>query len=208
MSAVIFLTGDLHGRNIQLLIPDWNRQPTPDYAPTKDPNGWGIKCQEIPLREGVNVIHVQQGGNVYLDYFADDPETAPEISIHFPTGLVNGYFDSSIHSNEEWNRLLDNAVSPVMDARGKYIQTVYPVQYLKQFAYGKGIELMENYDQIMYQQYTFMGAVKYNCIPQKRILARVNYNYYMFRDGDGDSLKRETFKSKIMHSTTLPSHLR
>ena len=71
------------------------------------------------MREGVNVIHVQQGGNVYLDYFADDPETAPEISIHFPTGLVNGYFDSSIHSNEEWNRLLGNAVSPVMDARGK-----------------------------------------------------------------------------------------
>lgn len=181
----VVLVGDLHGRNISLLIPDWNRQPTPGYAPTKDPNGWGLKCQEIPLREGTNVIHIQKAGNVYLNYFVDDPETAPEIKIHFPTGLVNGFFDSSIHKNEDWNRLLDNAVSPIMDARSKYIQTAYPVQYLKQFAYGKGVELMENYDKIMFEQYRFMGAVKYNRIPNKRILARVNYNYYMFRDGDG-----------------------
>ena len=105
----VVLVGDLHGRNIQLLIPDWNRQPTPEYAPTKDPNGWGVKCQKIPLREGTNVIHIQKAGNVYVDYFSDEPTTAPEISIHFPTGLVNGYFDSSIHSNEEWNNLLNNA---------------------------------------------------------------------------------------------------
>ena len=181
----VVLVGDLHGRTISLLIPDWNRQPTPGYAPTKDPNGWDLKCQEIALHEGANVIYVEKAGNVYLNYFANDPETAPEIKIHFPTGLVNGYFDSSIHTNEDWNRLLDNAVSPIMDARGKYMQIAYPVQYLKQFAYGKGTELLDNYDKIMFQQYTFMGATKYNRIPNKRILARVNYNYYMFRDGQG-----------------------
>ena len=65
------------------------------------------------------------------------------------------------------------------------MQTAYPVQYLKQFAYNKGVELMESYDKVMHQQYKFMGAIKYNCIPKKHILARVNYNYYMFRDGDG-----------------------
>lgn len=181
----VVLVGDLHGRSISLLIPDWNRQPTPGYPPTKDPNGWGLKCQTISLHEGTNVIYVEKAGNVYLDYFTDEPEATPEIAIHFPTGLVNGYFDSSIHTNEDWNRLLDQAVSPIMDARGKYMQTAYPVKYLKQFAYGKGVELMENYDKIMYQQYKFMGALKYDRIPKKRILARVNYNYYMFRDGDG-----------------------
>lgn len=181
----VVLVGDLHGRNIGLLIPDWTRQPTPGFAPTKDPEGWDLKKQEIPLHEGVNVIYVQKAGNVYLNYFADEPETAPQVTIHFLTGKPNGYFDASIQNNEEWNKLLDNAVSPIMDMKSKYMQLAYPVEYLKEFAYGKGKELAKDYDKVMFQQYEFMGAVKYNCIPDKRILARVNYNYYMFRDEDG-----------------------
>lgn len=30
-----------------------------------------------------------------------------------------------------------------------------------------------------------MGLDKYGKIPENRVLARVNFNYYMFRDGDG-----------------------
>lgn len=181
----VVLVGDLHGRQISLLIPEWTRQPTPGFEPTKDPEGWGLKNQEIPLHEGVNVIYVHKPGNVYLNYFADVPETAPLITLHFITGKVNGYFDASIHDNEDWNRLLDHAVSPVLDVKTKYMQLAYPVKYLKQFAYGKGKELAEDYDRIMHLQYEFSGALKYNRIPDKRILARVNYNYFMFRDGDG-----------------------
>ena len=72
-----------------------------------------------------------------------------------------------------------------MDVKGKYIQLAYPVEQLKKLAYGKGKELAENYDKIMQVQYDFSGATKYNRIPKKRILARVNFNYFMFRDGDG-----------------------
>lgn len=181
----VVLVGDLHGRNISLFIPDWMRQPTPGYKPTKDPEGWGLKKQEIPLREGVNIIYVKKAGNVYVNYFDDEPENAPEITIHFVTGKVNGYFDSEKHSNDDWKRLLDNAVGPVMDIKTKYMQLAYPVEYLKEFRYRSGKELAESYDKIMEQQYTFNGAIKYGRIPNKRILARVNYNYYMFRDGDG-----------------------
>lgn len=181
----VVLVGDLHGRTISLLIPDWMRQPTPGFKPTKDPEGWDLKKQEIPLHEGANVIYIKKAGNVYLNYFADDPETAPEITLHFVTGKVNGYFDANVQSNEDWNNLLDRAVSPIMDVKSNYMQLAYPVEYLKKIAYGKGKELAESYDKIMHAQYQFSGAVKYNCIPNKRILARVNYNYYMFRDEDG-----------------------
>lgn len=181
----VVLVGDLHGRTVGLLIPDWMRQPTLGYQPTKDPEGWGLKKQEILLHEGVNVINVKKAGNVYVDYFADDPDTAPAVTIHFVTGKVNGYFDATVQSNEDWNRLLDNAVSPVMDVKGKYIQLAYPVEQLKKLTYGKGKELAENYDKVMQVQYDFSGATKYNRIPKKRILARVNFNYFMFRDGDG-----------------------
>lgn len=181
----VVLVGDLHGRHISLLIPEWMRQPTPGFEPTQDPQGWGLKKQVIPLHEGVNVIYVEKAGNVYIDYFADDPENAPAITIHFVTGKANGYFDAEHQTNEDWNRLLDNAVSPIMDVKTRYMQLAYPVEYLKKFDYGKGKELAEAYDKIMQQQYTFNGALKYNRVPDKRILARVNYNYFMFRDGDG-----------------------
>lgn len=181
----VVLVGDLHGRNIRLLIPDWTRQPTPGFKPSSDPAGWGLKKQTIDLKEGVNVIYVEKAGNVYLDYFADDPESAPAVTLHFVTGKENGYFDAEKQSNEEWNRLLDHAVSPILDVKTKYMQLAYPVEYLKKFNYGKGKELAEAYDRIMYEQYRFCGALKYNRIPDKRILARVNYNYFMFRDGDG-----------------------
>lgn len=195
----VVLVGDLHGRSISLLIPEWTRQPTPGFKPTKDPEGWGLKKQEIRLHEGVNVVYVNKAGNVYLNYFADEPETAPEVILHFVTGKVNGYFDARVQSNEDWNKLLDGAVSPIMDVKTKYMQLAYPVEYLKKFAYGKGKELAEDYDKIMYQQYKFSGALKYNRIPDKRILARVNYNYFMFRDGDGVAFlgNEGTMKSAI-----------
>lgn len=181
----VVLVGDMHGRHVSLLIPDWMRQPTEGYAPTEDPEGWGLKRQVIPLHEGVNVVYVKKAGNVYIDYFADDVQAAPQIAIHFVTGKQNGYFDAQTQSNEDWNRLLDNAVSPVMDVRTKYMQLAYPVEFFKKWNYGKGKELAEAYDKIMQQQYTFNGALKYGRVPDKRILARVNFNYFMFRDGDG-----------------------
>lgn len=97
----------------------------------------GTEKQEILLHEGVNVINVKKAGNVYVDYFADDPDTAPAVTIHFVTGKVNGYFDATVQSNEDWNRLLDNAVSPVMDVKGKYIQLAYPVEQLKSWLMAK-----------------------------------------------------------------------
>lgn len=181
----VVLIDDLHGKNISLLIPEWMRKPAPGVKPTEDPNGWGLKKQEIPLREGVNVIYVEKAGNVYISYFDNDPDNAPSVKIHFPTGIVNGYFDASIHTNEDWNKLLDNAVSPIMDARGKHIQVAYPIEWFKKYTYNKGVELITNYDKMMHLQYTLNGFVKYNRIPKNRILSRVNFNYYMFRDQDG-----------------------
>lgn len=48
-----------------------------------------------------------------------------------------------------------------------------------------GVELINNYDSLVYLQHHLMGLVKYGRVPTNRILSRVNYNYYMFRDGDG-----------------------
>lgn len=181
----VILVGKTAGKNISLLAPYWMRKPAEGVEPTKDPNGWGLHKQELELKEGVNIVNLERAGNVYIKYFDNEPEKAPKITVHFLTGEVNGYFDSNKHSNEYWNELLDNAVSPIMDARGKHIQVAYPVEWFKEFTSGKGKELMDSYDKILNLQYSLMGLVKYNKVPKNRILARVNFNYYMFRDGDG-----------------------
>jgi len=181
----VVLVGDVGGRKLSLLVPDWMRKPPPGIEPSKDPNGWGLKRQEIRLQAGVNIVEVKKGGLAYLSYYDDHPEKAPAVAVHFPTGKVNGYFDITRDDNEDWNRLLDNAVSPILDARGKHIQVAYPVEWLNVHTRGKGVELINNYDTMLRHHYTVLGLVKYKKIPPNRILARVNYNYYMFRDRDG-----------------------
>ncbi len=181
---VVFV-GDTGGKTLSLLIPYWMRKPPKGVRPSKDPNGWGLHRQTVRLREGLNVIDAKRGGNVYVSYFDDNAARAPKVTVHFPTGKVNGFFDASKHTNADWDRLLDRAVNPIMDARGKHIQVAYPVEWFKVYTRGKGVELIRNYDAMLRHHYTLMGLVKYKKVPRNRILARVNFNYYMFRDGDG-----------------------
>jgi len=181
---VVFV-GSTGGKQISLLIPDWMRKPAEGINPAKDPNGWGLHKQVVELKEGVNVMQVKKSSNAYVSYFDDRSAEAPKIVVHFPTGKVNGFFDISRHTNADWDRLLGKAVSPIMDARGKHIQVAYPVEWFNAYTRGKGVELINNYDTLLNHHYTLMGLVKYKKVPRNRILARVNFNYYMFRDGDG-----------------------
>ena len=161
------------------------RKPPEGVNPTKDPAGWGLHKQQIDLKEGVNIIQVKKGSNAYISYFDDDADNAPKICVHFPTGKVNGFFDASKHTNADWDHLLDRAAGPIMDARGQHIQVAYPVEWFKVYTRTKGVELINNYDAMLTHHYTLLGLVKYKKVPRNRILARVNFNYYMFRDGDG-----------------------
>ena len=181
----VVLVGNTGRKQLSLLLPDWMRKPPEGIDPTKDPNGWGLHKQVIALKEGVNIVQVKKSGNAYVSYFDDRAEDAPKVCVHFPTGKVNGFFDVTKHNNADWNRLLDQAVSPIMDARGKHIQVAYPVEWFNVYTRGKGVELVNNSDAMLNHHFTLMGLVKYNKVPKNRILARVNFNYYMFRDGDG-----------------------
>jgi hypothetical protein len=181
----VVLVGDTGGKDLWLLIPDWIRKPAAGINPAKDPNGWGLRKQVIELKEGVNLIQVTKSGNAYVSYYDHHTEQAPKVPIHFLTGKVNGFFDASKHTNADWDRLLDQAVSPILDARGRHIQVAYPVEWLQVYTRGKGVELIRNYDAMLHHHYTLMGLVKYNKVPKNHILARVNFNYYMFRDNDG-----------------------
>lgn len=172
--------------DVQLWVPNWERRAPEGIEPTKDPAGWGIHKQTFRLQNGVNIINLKgYGGLAYVYFYSEKPESEKPLEIHFVNGKVNGYFDIAKNNDADWNRLIDNAVYPVIDARGRHIQIAYPAKACKEFAYNRGVDLISNYDSLIYRQQRFLGLVKYNRVPKNRILARVNYNYYMFRDGDG-----------------------
>lgn len=184
---LVLVEGIAEGNDrIKLLIPNWERRAPEGIEPTKDPNGWGVAKKEFTLRNGINIIDNQDwDGLSYIYYYSETPESENPVKIHFVNGKVNGYFDVAKHNDTDWDRLIDGACYPVLDARGKYIQVAYPVEALKQYASGRGVELIGNYDRMILLQHKFMGLEKYGRALNNRILARVNYNYYMFRDGDG-----------------------
>lgn len=174
------------GMHISLVVPNWERRAPEGINPTEDPAGWGVHRQQFSLRNGVNIVELKTyGGLAYVHYYADDIEGLDAVQVHFPHAAVNGYFDIEKHTDEDWDQLLEHAVYPVVDARGRHSQLVYPVEALKKYAHGKGEQLLNTYDSLVYRQHRLLGLEKYSQIPKNRILARVNYNYYMFRDGDG-----------------------
>lgn len=179
--------GATNGESISMVIPNWTRKAPEGIKPTEDPAGWGLHSTEYALSEGINMVDVKQGGLVYIRYYTnDEPTNHQPVSVHFPTGKVNGYFDVTRGDDDEvFNRLLEDAISPILDMRGEHIQVAFPVERLKENAWGKGTELVNNFDKIVALQYQFIGWEKENVIPKNHVLARVNYHYYMFRDGDG-----------------------
>lgn len=92
-----------------------------------------------------------------MDYYFDNPEKENTIKVHFITGEVNGYFDASVNTNEDWDRMLANAVYPVFDATGSNIHLAYPVEDLKKYAPGQGKELIEVYEQLVSKQHEIIG---------------------------------------------------
>lgn len=183
---VIIAEGIEEGKEVKLLIPNWMRKAPNPEEPTKDPKGWGIEKKEFTLRNGVNIINLTDFGSLaYISYFSNEPSKEKPITVNFVTGQENGYFDINKHKNADWDNMLSKAVYPILDAKGKHIQIAYPVESLQKYAAGKGEELISNYDSLVYRQHRIMGLIKYNKVPDNKVLARVNYNYYMFRDGDG-----------------------
>lgn len=183
----IVFVGETKGAKIKLLVPDWTRKAPAGIKPDQDPAGWGLIAESFNLNEGVNYIHLKKEGLAYIQYFTEkDPKNYPPITVHFPTGKSNGYFDITRGDKDaDFNKLLENAISPIMDLRGKYVQVAFPVDSLKKYTWNRGVELVKNYDTILALQRKLMGWNKEGFLPKNHILARVNQHYYMFRDGDG-----------------------
>lgn len=191
--TIVIASGIPSGKTVQLLVKKW-------YASEES----STQTKEAyTLKNGVNVITrtANWRGLSYLYYFDANPEQYDSVGIHIVNGQANGYFDWS-KTNAQWDQILANAKYECMDLIGDRAQAVYPVADLQKYAAGKGRWLLAAYDSIVYWEQNLLGLVKYNLMPKNRIMARVNYSYYMFRDADGVA-----FKYDQMYRTCSPEKL-
>lgn len=184
---VVIVDGLRDGAPLNLKVADL-------YAPDQGTADWSLHSESYALHNGVNIIYksTEWKGLAYIDYYFDRPDLENEVKVHFVNSSVNGYFDASVDSDSEWDKLLSKAVYPVFDAVGSHVHLAYPVADFKKYAAGKGRELLSAYDEIVANQYAIMGWEKYNRVPDNKIFARVNYSFYMFRDGNGVAFKYDT----------------
>lgn len=148
------------------------------------------------LKKGINVIKPTNSGSGYIGYYSDNKSyKIDDVKINILGGAVTGYFDSSKHSNDDWQRLLDKEGSEVLDIIGNRVQLVYAKESLKKYSPDNGLELIALYDSIITIQHGIMGLNKYNRVPENHMFGRVIWNGYMHADGIGAAFHDQTMNS-------------
>lgn len=168
-TELVILVGDTHGQQLKLRIQDL-------YAPNQD--GFNSPLT-YNLSEGVNKFSPSKKGLMYILYHTDDYETAQPVKIHFASGIVNGYFDSSKHRDTDWQRLLKGASANYFDVLGKYAHITFPTKDFRQYT-PDGKKLIDAYDKIVESEMMLLGLFKYNKPFLNRMYFNVTYTGYMY----------------------------
>lgn len=148
--------------------------------------GQGEEESSYALKNGVNIIESRNRGNGYVSYYTNDYKVAPKVKLHFAMGKVNGYFDLERgDTNEDWEKMLANACSDIMDMRTKRIQVAFPTQRFRENCPKNARELALNIDSTIYYERDVMGLSKFGIEPKNRQFARVVWGGFMHADGIG-----------------------
>lgn len=144
------------------------------------PGDDGFGGEEYTVHDGINIIPIKEKGLIYVMYHPNDYQTAPDITLHFASGDVNGYYDSQNPAHEgRWKDLIDNAVDKHFDVVGQYAHLTFPTfQFRNNTKDGKA--LIEWYDRLVYREQEMLGLVKYDRMFKNRAYFHVIYKSYMY----------------------------
>jgi len=152
------LVENTFGQNISLKVSDYSTKANVSY----------------PLNTGLNNITILSKGLGYINYYTDNYKNAQPIRIHIAAGKINGYYDIKTTTATQWKSMLKNAVTNMIDLKGKYINMRYSVAQLKQYSPDDAKELVQVYDSIVRIQHTQMGLYKYNKVPKNHMYAEAD----------------------------------
>ena len=130
----------------------------------------------------------------YMEYYFDNPEKENTVKVHF----INRRSQRIFRCIRKYQRRLgQNACQRCLSGfrcNRKQHTPGLPGRGSEKICTRPGKELIDVYEQLVSKQHEIIGWKKYNHITNNKIFARVNYGYYMFRDGDGVAFKFDTMK--------------
>ncbi|SHG56302.1 F5/8 type C domain-containing protein [Salegentibacter echinorum] len=138
----------------------------------------GFGGEDHVLQPGLNRFKVTTEGLAYLIYQDEQDYT---VKANFATGKINGYFDSSKHTNADWQELIGNAEYSHFDILGEFAHLTFTTDDLRQNT-NDIEELIGLYDELVDMEQEFMGLYKYDRANKTRMYFRTNthQDMYMF----------------------------
>ncbi len=146
------------------------------------------KASSYSLRNGFNYITASTEGNVFVNYYTDNFEQAPNVKLHFVNAPVQGYWDQATMTNEDWKQLLkgrSSKDSTVIITRSEHAQLAYPVYIWLQNCPEDIDSTMTLYQQVQWAQRNIMGLEKYGRQTKNRQLFYATTYGFMAAGGEG-----------------------
>ena len=141
-----------------------------------------------PLRNGLNYITASSEGNVFVNYYTDDFETAPNVKVHFINAPVQGYWDQATMTNEDWVELLKGRATDdntILITRSEHAQLAYPVSAWLKHCSTNVDSTMTLYQQVQWAQRDMLGLEKYGRQVKNRQLFYATTYGFMAAGGEG-----------------------
>ena len=139
------------------------------------------------LHNGLNYITATTEGNVFVDYYTDDFENAPNVQMHFINAPVLGYWDQATMTNDDWVSMLAGSLAEddvIIITRSEHAQTAYPIGQWKQYCPDNVNATMTHYQDVQWAQRDIMGLVKFNRQVKNRQLFYADKSGSMYAGGD------------------------
>ena len=140
------------------------------------------------LNNGLNYITTNSEGNVFVNYYTDDFENAPNVKLHFINAPVQGYWDQATMTNEDWVELLkgrsrdDNSI---LITRSEHAQLAFPVSAWVKYCPTNIDSTMTLYQQVQWAQRNMLGLEKYGRQVKNRQLFFATTRGFMAAEEEG-----------------------
>ncbi len=140
------------------------------------------------LKNGMNYITASTEGNVFVNYYTDDFENAPNVKVHFVNAPVQGYWDQETMTNADWKAMLkgrDSKDETIIITRSRHAQLAYPVWAYIQYCPENIDSLLTLYQQTQWAERDLMGLEKYGRQVKNRQLFYATDYGFMAAGGEG-----------------------
>ena len=140
------------------------------------------------LRNGLNQITATTEGNVFVHYYTDDFENAPNVKIHFINAPVQGYWDQATMTNADWIEMLKGRSkddNTILITRSEHAQLAYPVSAWLKHCPTNIDSTMTLYQQVQWAERDILGLEKYGRQVKNRQLFYATTYGFMAAGGEG-----------------------